>query len=162
MSSVKLHQEGSNNYQAGRDLIVPIPDDEISEPEFRNIIQKFINSVTSAKSDDFAIIDIDKKNELNNLSPKAFEHIRNLSIVGYDQIEALLKNPNNETLREEYESLVASMQQQYVISNLCGNIERFFRKAYEFFVSHCSSIKERNWGIQLVYFMYLRCDIGLK
>jgi len=162
MNDLILHQEGSHNYQAGRDLYVPMPEDEISEPEFREIIRKFISIQNLTKVDDFKIVDLSRKNQLNLLSPKAFEHIKQSSIVSYDHIDSLLKNPNNTELQEDFANLVASLQNQYIMSNLRGKIERFFTKTYQFFANHCSTTKERNWGMQLVYFMYLRCDIGLK
>ncbi|MBL8025182.1 MAG: hypothetical protein JNL74_02155 [Fibrobacteres bacterium] len=162
MGDINLSQSGTGNYQAGRDIVIPVPEDDISEPEFKIIINKFMVGKTSVPGEDLTIIELSEKNILNELSDQAFYHIKKSSVVSYDKLDALLKEPTNEDLREFYENLVFSLQTQYVHSNMCGNIERFFRKTYQMFIKNDVSLKERNWGLQLVYFMYLRCDLGLK
>lgn len=157
-----LNQSGSNNLQVGGDYYASVADDDITEPEFRSLIRRFLVANQVEQTGDFSIIDYTRKNELNGVSEASFLHIKSNSVVGYDVLDSMLKNPLNTNLTDEYEGLVYSLQSKYLHSNLCGRIERFFSKLIAEFSKDCTSVKERNWGTRLMYFMYLRCDLGKK
>jgi hypothetical protein len=159
---LELTQNGTHNCQAGRDINIYNIEDQISVPELDNIVKKFMDRSYLNKSEDFVLIDIRKKNKLNGLSEEYYREIKKDSIFGYEKIEAMLKDPANEKLKEDYDNLVLYLKNQYLLSNLKGKMERFIFKAIENFDRQETTIKERIWGCRLLNFMYLRCDIGLK
>jgi hypothetical protein len=158
----ELFQEGSGNWQAGRDINYVSKEDDISVPELDAIVKKFASAAAPSRKRDFKIIGIKEKNKLNGISEEYYREIRIDSVYGYEKIEALLKDPLNVELIDDYENIAIYLKQQYLLSNLKGKMERFIFKAIENFGSHETSIKEKIWGNRLLNFMYLRCDIGLK
>lgn len=154
-------QYGSNNLQAGRDIIFPSIEDDISISEMNKIIRSFMSTKSNAEVN-LKIIKIRKKNRLNGITPEYYNDIKEDSIFSYDKIEAMLLDPNNEKLSDDYFELASYLNKQYLVSNYKGNMERYIYKVICNFDENIDTLKERNWGIRLLNFMYLRCDIGIK
>jgi len=159
---IAQNQSGSNNLMAGRDLHIHIEEDDITEPELHNVVKAFLKSSANIAPDDFILINLKEKNQLNGVSDAMFHQMNVETIVGYETIDSLLKSAPNDSLRDDYGCLVYLLQTKYLASNLNGKIERFFAKLFNEYGKDTNNMRESIWGMRLVFYMYLRCDLGIK
>ncbi|MDA3854728.1 MAG: restriction endonuclease [Candidatus Woesearchaeota archaeon] len=119
----------------------------IVNPEFVNRIKAF---------------DIEKKNEINNMSNDFYkEVILKSSNLRFDEIDLFLQDPINEEYNEMYKEVSSEFQEK--IFTKLKNVKFFeenFDVLYDEILSKMPEIKKRSLIRLFLHYMYINCDIG--
>jgi len=115
---------------------------------------------------DFTKIDLEKKNELNNLSKDYFEGVMKRDFEYFQQIERFFSLPINDDLNDAY---------QYTVRELNAKITTYrneyaeFEKVIDDYCDYVINNNITNFGSKekmlvrvIFHYMYWRCDIGKK
>lgn len=166
---------GHNINQAGRDInynqvIMSELNFELYEEDIKEVITFFSETIVNPideKPIDFNVVEIDKKNELNNVSKYCNELIRDKSLPKFNKINSFLKHPANSEYLAMYDSITFELQQ--LILGKFKSFESFdsvFSCLYEHIIKN--NIKDRDFMkmrtnvLVFLHFMYYNCDIGKK
>ena len=90
---------GDNNQVAGRDIVNNYSLDSFilhfNEEKLKEVIDKLDSLDFEAELSEINLerIDIEEKNEINNLTPSYFEYINDYSLPYFNKVESFLKNP---------------------------------------------------------------------
>ena len=107
-----------------------------------------------------------RKNQINGLSDTYDAYIRTDSMKHFASIEQFLKNPRNESLKEQYHAVADEFKGQLIVHR-----DRFssFDQALE---DVCNLVHERSPALQpaphrrllktMIHYMYVNCEIGQK
>jgi hypothetical protein len=115
---------------------------------------------------DFSVIDLKRKNELNNLGADYFEQIVLEHHEPYfHRIDSFLKNPVNSEIAELYHQIVDELR-----SKIAANRNQFDRFEYFLVAFTDVAVQTQANGMKLnrralnvlLSFMYVTCDIGRK
>jgi hypothetical protein len=107
-----------------------------------------------------------KKNEINGLTPAYDAYIRENSMPHFHAVEQFLKNPRNETLKEQYHAVANELKGQLIVHR-----ERFhtfddaLETVYNIIHERCPEIQSaprRRLLKVIVHYMYVNCEIGQK
>jgi hypothetical protein len=115
---------------------------------------------------DFSDVEIQKKNDLNNLGAEAFEDMLSEDEPFFGKIDAFLHSPANQELSKLYFELVDEMRRKIIADR--DQFDRFEhvleRMADVAVVAYPDRLKggKRRVLRTLLSFMYLNCDIGRK
>jgi hypothetical protein len=148
------------------DLLKPLEFDASDLKEIIIAIAEIVksqNNITSAT--DFAKIDLERKNELNNLSKSYFDDVMKKDFEYFNQIETFLSSPINEKIKDLYEDTVSELNAKTTLRRdefvEFGNMLDEF---YNFVVSNDANILigKKRLVRTLLNYMYCRCDIGKK
>ncbi|WP_305927692.1 ABC-three component system protein [Bacillus mycoides] len=125
-----------------------------------NVISNIIENTT-----DFKRPNIEKKNELNDLSESYFEHIKRDNLAYFDKISLFLKDPRNKNFLERYLSTTNEINRKIVCNrNEFKYFEVIFDAIYNYVVERADNDlpfdKDLIWVF--LHFMYYNCDIGEK
>tara|TARA_B110001469_G_C9642063_1_gene323135 strand:- start:2139 stop:3077 length:939 start_codon:yes stop_codon:yes gene_type:complete len=109
---------------------------------------------------------LQKKNQINCVSPTYDTHIREDSMPAFDAIESFLQNPRNEQLKEQYHAIANELKGQLIIH------QNQFETFDEVLDTVPHLIQERSPELQhfarrsllkiMIHYMYVNCDIGRK
>jgi hypothetical protein len=130
---------------------------KLIEPEIRNVLERI--------EDDFYALDLDTKNELNNLSKEYFESsIVEHSLSHFTKIELFLKSPQNEEILEAYNDLVNELRE---VINIHRNQFHCFEEIFDFIYKRInwsgdSEFRGKRYITILLHYMYFCCEIGKK
>jgi len=150
-----------------RHLLNPL---QFDESDLKKIITAINNSfkenVIISTTIDFTKIDLEKKNELNNLSKDYFKDVLKKDFEYFQQIEHFFSLPINNVLNDSY---------QYTIRELNAKITTYRNEYAEFekiIDEYCDYVinnnivdfgsKEKMLVRVIFHYMYWRCDIGKK
>lgn len=106
------------------------------------------------------------KNTINGLTPGYDSYIRENSMPHFHAVEQFLKNPRNETLKEQYHAVADELKGQLVVHR-----ERFhsfddaLETVYNLVHERCPEIQSapsRRLLKIIVHYMYVNCEIGQK
>lgn len=143
-------------------LLLPLSFDE-------NDLKEIINSFSKIdkKKGDLPKIpkrDIEKKNELNNLSKEYFSNVIKKNLIYLDQIRDFLMDPINWEYLNKYENTIDDINEEIIVHR--GEFDKFdliFNYLYKFIIENNSELKSNRSLVRLfLHYMYYNCDIGIN
>lgn len=114
---------------------------------------------------DSSIIDMSKKNELNNMGESYFEDMVQNDDPYSSKIQEFLSNPGNEEINTTYHEVVDELRRKIItIQDEFGSFEKLLQAIYDGVVdNYFNEIKGKKKVVHIVLsYMYLQCDIGRK
>jgi len=142
-------------------LLLPL---EFNEEDLKDIVLAFSN--IDVKISDFPEIpeerDIEKKNELNNLSKDYFDTVLKRNMTYFDQITAFLNDPDNKELLEKYKNTIADLNEEITIHrNEYEKFEMILNHLYKIVLDKFPNLKDKRRLVRVfLHYMYYNCDIG--
>lgn len=143
-------------------LLLPLSFDE-------NDLKEIINSFSKVdkKNGDLPKIpkrDIEKKNELNNLSREYFNNVIKKNLIYLDQIRDFLMDPINSEYLNKYENTIDDINEEIIVHR--GDFDKFdliFNYLYKFIIGKNPELKNNRSLVRLfLHYMYYNCDIGIN
>ena len=109
---------------------------------------------------------LSRKNQINGLTPAYDAYIREDSMPHFHAVEQFLKNPRNETLKEQYHVVADELKGQLIVHR-----DRFLN--FDTVLEHVTNlVHERCPELQpaprrrllkiVIHYMYVNCEIGQK
>ncbi|AFU68106.1 hypothetical protein P700755_001145 [Psychroflexus torquis ATCC 700755] len=143
-------------------LLLPLSFDENDLKEIINSFSKIHN-----KKGDLPKIpkrDIEKKNELNNLSKGYFDNAIKKNLIYLDQIRDFLMNPINSEYLNQYENTIDDINEEIIIHrNEFDKFDLIFNYLYKFIIENNLELKSNRSLVRLfLHYMYYNCDIGIN
>jgi hypothetical protein len=164
---------GNNNRVAHRDInefyYNPYPI-RFFEQDIKDVIECFtdeievIDDIINILNDTYRI-DIEKKNELNNLSQECFNHIKENSIIYFNKIDTFLFDPRNEKYLAKYLSTITELNNKIICNRReFDYFDKIFDSIYTYIVQRCeyNLSFDKNLIWIFLHYMYWKCDIGVK
>lgn len=143
-------------------LLLPLSFDE-------NDLKEIINSFSKLDKEkgDLPKIpkrDIEKKNELNNLSKEYFSNVIKKNLIYLDQIRDFLMDPINWEYLNKYENTIDDINEEIIVHR--GEFDKFdliFNYLYKFIIENNPELKSNRSLVRLfLHYMYYNCDIGIN
>jgi len=114
---------------------------------------------------DFSDIDLDRKNELNNMSDHYFALMKTDHEPYFSRIDAFLRDPMNEKVTAQYHQIVDDIRTQVALrgDNL-GAFQVFLQSLHKAAIqSGEPALRQNRKALHLLLsYMYFNCDIGRK
>ena len=108
--------------------------------------------------------DIDKKNQLNNLSKEYFNNVIKKNLIYLDQIRDFLMDPINSEYLNNYENTIDDINEEIIVHR--DDFDKFdmiFSYLYKFIVENNPELNNnRNLVRLFLHYMYYNCDIGIN
>ena len=140
--------------------------------EFAKIKDKIITSIKKQAEDNrynLDRIDLEIKNEINNLSKDYFQNeIKAKSLSDFQLITDFLQNPINDEFKEMYLDISNELSNLITVyQEKVDKFEEFFLVIYDGLISNDNdndkSLKGKKRNIYIfLHYMYCSCDIGIK
>lgn len=143
-------------------LLLPLSFDE-------NDLKEIINSFSkiNKKKGNLPEIperDIDKKNQLNNLSKEYFNNAIKKNLIYLDQIREFLMDPINTEYLNKYENTIDDINEEIIVHR--DDFDKFdmiFSYLYKFIIENNPELNNnRNLVRLFLHYMYYNCDIGIN
>ncbi|MFA5298059.1 MAG: ABC-three component system protein [Lutibacter sp.] len=143
-------------------LLLPLSFDE---NDLREIINSF--SKINKKKGDLPKMpkrDIEKKNELNNLSKEYFNNVIKKNLIYLDQIRVFLMDPINLEYLNKYENTIDDINEEIIIHRKeFDKFDLIFNYLYKFIIETNPDLKSNRSLVRLfLHYMYYNCDIGIN
>lgn len=108
--------------------------------------------------------DIDKKNELNDLSKKYFNHVIKRNLLYLEQIREFLTDPINAEYLAKYENTIDDINEEIIIHrDEFDKFDLIFNYLYKFIVENSPELTSNRSLVRLfLHYMYYNCDIGIN
>ena len=149
-----------------QELLTPL---QFDEQDLKNLIIEFHKSIPDTgiigKSEgDYIYVEIERKNELNQLSQVYFDDVIKKNYTYFDFIRNFLKDPINTSLKEIYEDTVDELNAKITLNRSAYNaFENLLEDLYDYVISNNSELAGKKRLIRLfLHYMYCNCDIGKK
>lgn len=143
-------------------LLLPLSFDE-------NDLKEIINSFSKVdkKKGDLPKIpkrDIEKKNELNNLSKEYFSNVIKKNLIYLDQIRGFLMDPINWEYLNKYENTIDDINEEIIVHrDEFDKFDLIFNYLYKFIIENNPELKSNRSLVRLfLHYMYYNCDIGIN
>jgi hypothetical protein len=143
-------------------LLLPLSFDE-------NDLKEIINSFSKIdkKKGDLPKIpkrDIEKKNELNNLSNEYFSNAIKKNLIYLDQIREFLMDPINDEFLNKYENTIDDINEEIIVHrDEFDKFDLIFNYLYKFIIENNPELKSNRSLVRLfLHYMYYNCDIGIN
>ena len=108
--------------------------------------------------------DIDKKNQLNNLSKEYFNNVIKKNLIYLDQIRDFLMDPINSEYLNKYENTIDDINEEIIVHR--DDFDKFdmiFNYLYKFIIDNNPELSNnRNLVRLFLHYMYYNCDIGIN
>lgn len=162
---------GYNNNQAGNDVVINnyyAPQSiRFYAEDIRQVILYFSSNIPVISENNLSMnkIDIETKNEINNLSDEYFQYMREKHLLYFTQIRVFLGDPKNEKYLKLYNNTINELQFRIAIIRKNYNcFEEIFNDLLNFMLQdkNIDFVENRNLCIVFLNFMYWNCDIGDK
>lgn len=149
------------------DLLRPL---QFDESELKFLIEEFHKSLPKAgeikSPDSLKYLNLDKKNELNNLSKQYFDDVIKRHFSHFETIKSFLSDPINKHLKDIYQDTVDEVNAKISVSrNEYLVFEGLLEDLYDYVIRNntefLNSGRKRLVRVFLNY-MYCNCDIGKK
>ena len=143
-------------------LLLPLSFDE-------NDLKEIINSFSKIdkKKGNLTEIperDIEKKNQLNNLSKEYFNNSIKKNLIYLDQIREFLMDPINSEYLNKYENTIDDINEEIIVHR--DDFDKFdmiFSYLYKFIIENNPELNNnRNLVRLFLHYMYYNCDIGIN
>ena len=171
--------EGSNNIQAGGDVIIQcIQNKDPMEPirfyeddicavleEFDNYVEEIEQVIVEESNFELDYIEKPEKNRLNNLSEEYFEYMTEEYLSYFYKIDEFLKAPQNKEHLKKYKNTAKGLNMRIAV--IRKNYQYFEDVLLEF-VNAVENSKNDNMKehrilfMVFLHYMYWNCDIGRK
>ncbi|XLS29611.1 ABC-three component system protein [Flavobacteriaceae bacterium M23B6Z8] len=143
-------------------LLLPL---SFNENDLKEIINSF--SKVDKKKGDLPKIpkrDIQKKNELNNLSKDYFNNVIKRNLLYLEQIREFLTNPINAEYLGKYENTIDDINEEIVVHrDEFDKFDLIFSYLYKFIVENNPELNSNRSLVRLfLHYMYYNCDIGIN
>lgn len=108
--------------------------------------------------------DIEKKNELNNLSKDYFNNVIKRNLLYLEQIREFLTNPINADYLAKYENTIDDINEEIVVHrDEFDKFDLIFSYLYKFIVENNPELNSNRSLVRLfLHYMYYNCDIGIN
>lgn len=127
--------------------------------------QDALNEKTESIKYDLKKIDIEEKNQKNNLSKTYFEQeILANSLEHFDKIDTFLEHPNNSSIKDDYYDCLTELNNLIIInrSNF-GEFEQIIVHIYQIVCNGDVILKGNKRFVYIfLHYMYYTCSIGEK
>lgn len=148
-------------------LLMPL---EFDEEDIKEVVLAIRNAIKSSSSDasseeDFIKIDLERKNEINNLSNEYFNGSIKPNFENFGSIESFLKDPINAEIREVYDDIIDELRAQISINRKdYTSFQEIIEDIYKKVIHVYKDELKRNKKLvrMLLHYMYCGCDIGKK
>ena len=108
--------------------------------------------------------DIEKKNQLNNLSKEYFNNSIKKNLIYLDQIREFLMDPINSEYLNKYENTIDDINEEIIVHR--DDFDKFdmiFNYLYKFIIDNNPELSNnRNLVRLFLHYMYYNCDIGIN
>ena len=108
--------------------------------------------------------DIEKKNQLNNLSKEYFNNSIKKNLIYLDQIREFLMDPINTEYLNKYENTIDDINEEIIVHR--DDFDKFdmiFSYLYKFIIENNPELNNnRNLVRLFLHYMYYNCDIGIN
>ena len=108
--------------------------------------------------------DIEKKNELNNLSKEYFNNVIKRNLIYLEQIREFLIDPINIEFLDKYENTIDDINEEIIVHR--DEFDKFdiiFNYLYKFIVENNPELTSKRSLVRLfLHYMYYNCDIGIN
>ena len=108
--------------------------------------------------------DIEKKNQLNNLSKEYFNNVIKKNLIYLDQIREFLMDPINSEYLNKYENTIDDINEEIIVHR--DDFDKFdmiFNYLYKFIIDNNPELSNnRNLVRLFLHYMYYNCDIGIN
>ena len=108
--------------------------------------------------------DIEKKNQLNNLSKEYFNNSIKKHLIYLDQIREFLMDPINSEYLNKYENTIDDINEEIIVHR--DDFDKFdmiFSYLYKFIIENNPELNNnRNLVRLFLHYMYYNCDIGIN
>jgi hypothetical protein len=147
------------------DLLKPL---EFDESDLKEIIiaisETFKKNNTLADSADFTKIDLEKKNELNQLSKSYFDDNIKRNYKYFEQITKFLSSPINLELKDLYEDTISELNAKITLRrDEYAAFEDLLEYFYDYVIKNNYELKGKKRIARILFhYMYCNCDIGKK
>lgn len=148
-------------------LLMPL---EFDEEDIKEVVLAIRNAIKSSSSgasseEDFIKIDLERKNEINNLSNEYFNGSIKPNFENFGSIESFLKDPINAEIREVYDDIIDELRAQISINrkdytSFQEIIEDIYKKVTYMYKDELK--RNKKLVRMLLHYMYCGCDIGKK
>lgn len=146
-------------------LLLPL---QFYEEDLKEIIIAFANTKISSDKikeikDEISKIDIEKKNELNNLNKEYFDSSFKKSINEFGQIKAFLEDPKNRKLKNYYDNTISDLQAKIPVKR---EEYKTFEEIIEYLFNYVlennrNQLRNQRRLIRVfLHYMYANCQIG--
>lgn len=141
-------------------LLLPL---SFNENDLREIINSF-SKIDKKKGNLPEILkrDIEKKNELNNLSKEYFNNVIKKNLIYLDQVREFLMNPINSEYLNKYENTIDDINEEIIVHR--DDFDKFdmiFSYLYKFIIENNPELNSNRILVRLfLHYMYYNCDIG--
>ena len=108
-------------------------------------------------------IDVEKKNELNNLSKEYFDSLFKESFSEFEQIKSFLEDPKNRKLKNYYGNTINDLQAKIAVTRKeYKTFEEIIEYLFDFiFENNMEQLRNQRRLIRVfLHYMYFNCDIG--
>jgi hypothetical protein len=104
------------------------------------------------------------KNAINGLTPPYDAYIKEDSMPHFPAIEAFLKNPRNEILKEQYHTVANELKGQLILHrDKFVSFDDALEHLYNLIHERCSELRNiRRLAKIVVHYMYVNCEVGQK
>ena len=143
-------------------LLLPL---SFNENDLKEIINSF--SKIDKKKGNLPEIperDIDKKNQLNNLSKEYFNNSIKKNLIYLDLIREFLMDPINSEYLNKYENTIDDINEEIIVHR--DDFDKFdmiFSYLYKFIIENNPELNNnRNLVRLFLHYMYYNCDIGIN
>ena len=142
-------------------LLLPL---EFDETDLKDIVVAF-NKLDLEKGN-FPEIpekrDIDKKNEINQLSKEYFNEVIKKNLPYFEQIRNFLSDPNNKEFLQKYENTIDDLNEEITIHrDEYDKFEMILYHLHKLVLSKFPELKEKRSLVRVfIHYMYYNCDTG--
>ena len=171
MSKNKIIACGDNSQAAGRDInnfnINPDSTFIFNPQDLADIIDVIFSSIDIEETPiyDFNIINIEEKNQKNNITTEFYEECIKEAVGYFSNIDNFLKNPNNKDYKDKFFGIVNILKPKVINAIQTGqDMQNILCHLFDYFYETnqvCSNDKKPLIMV-LAYYMYHNCYIGRK
>ena len=170
MSKTNLTVTGNNNFTAGGDINIEITASQhyaFSPQVMAEIINALYENIqqTPTELDDFALIDLSQKNQLNGIDQDFFDNVIKTYYAHFAAFDKFFKNIRNKNITEKYKCILPEIQGRIFSDVRNGKkLQDILPVLFDYAkINHQALFAKNGYLLNLLaYYMYTRCDIGIK
>ena len=121
------------------------------------------NLQPTSKTFDLIYLNLERKNEINQLTKAYFEYIKENSEIYFEEIKIFLEAPRNKKEKLYYQNIVDELKGKLIIHrDKFDAFEESFAYLYDEILVNHPEIENRQLINIFLHYMYCNCDIGKK
>lgn len=109
-------------------------------------------------------LNLEKKNEINNLSKDFFDDVIKKNFIYFDSIKKFLSDAINDSFKNLYEDTIDDINAKINLKrNEYGQFEEILEDFYDYVINNNTDMKQKKRLVRVfLHYMYCNCDIGKK